>query len=111
LPSGEQWISSTPAKADAWAKHRAKIRHIHDYELTGAQIELDQLAVRFGQAEWRDLSNEEQTIKIILDLRIDIDDFLVKGAPEGRTVRRSTSACIFVSEQAVPDLDTKRSRF
>jgi hypothetical protein len=50
------------AKVDAWAKkHVPKFVYIHDYELTGAQTELDQLATRYKQHEWHELSNEDQT--------------------------------------------------
>jgi hypothetical protein len=87
---GDHGEKLDPAKVDAWAKrHAPKFVYIHDYELTGAQIELDQLAARYQQHQWHELSNEEQTIKVILDLaRVDIDEFLSKGGtPEGRTVR------------------------
>jgi hypothetical protein len=100
----DNWISSTRRRLTPGLRSmRRKFVYIHDYELTGAQIELDQLAVRFKRAEWHDLSNEEQTIKITLDLaRIDIDDFLVKGGtPEGRTVRSfdKRAASSYLSKQ------------
>ena len=78
------------AKVDAWAKENApKFVLIQDYGLSGTQIELDQLAERLKGVEWHELTNEEQTIKIVLDLaKVNIDEFLAKGeTPEGRTVR------------------------
>ena len=93
-----------PVKVDAWAKnHAPKLVYIHDYELTGAQIERDQLAARYKQHQWHELTNEEQTIKIILDLaKVDIDEFLSKGGtPEGRTVRSfdKRAASSYLSKQ------------
>lgn len=78
------------AKVDAWVKaHAPKLVLIQDYGLSGTQIELNQLAERLKGVKWHQLTNEEQTVKIVLDLaRVNIDEFLAKGAtPEGRTVR------------------------
>lgn len=81
-------------KASAWAKENVpKFVYIHDYEMSGAQVELDQLKQRLdavgGDANRHKLSNEDQTILVILDLaNIDLSDFLKKGqSAEGRTVR------------------------
>lgn len=77
-------------KVEAWAKkHVPKFVLIQDYGLSGARIELNTLAERCRSVQWHDLSNEEQTIKIVLDLaKVNIDEFLSKGStPEGRTVR------------------------
>ena len=92
------------AKVDAWAKkHAPKFVYIHDYELTGTRIELNQLAEQYKRRKWHELTNDEQTIKIILDLaNIDIDKFLSKGGtPEGRTVRSfdKRAASSFLSKQ------------
>lgn len=92
------------AKVDAWAKkHAPKFVLIQDYGLSGTQIELDQLAERYKSVEWHQLNNEEQTIKIVLDLaKVDIDDFLAKGATaEGRTVRSfdKRAASSYLSKQ------------
>ena len=92
------------AKVSSWAeKHVPKFVLIEDYGLSGTQIELNVLAERCNQVEWHDLTNEEQTIKIVLDLaRIDIGDFLAKGdTPEGRTVRSfdKRSASSYLSKQ------------
>lgn len=88
--------------ADAWAKANVpKFVYIHDYDMSGAQVELTQLRDRWdqvGRNNRHQLSNEDQTILIILDLAdIDLDDFLKKGeSAEGRTIRsfdkRSASA-------------------
>lgn len=88
--------------ADAWAKANVpKFVYIHDYDMSGAQVELTQLRDRWdevGRKNRHQLSNEDQTILIILDLAdIEIDDFLKKGeSAEGRTIRsfdkRSASA-------------------
>lgn len=90
------------ARAVAWAKANVpKFVYIHDYDMSGAQIELTQLRDRWDQVGRKNrhkLSNEDQTILIILDLaNIEIDDFLNKGeSAEGRTIRsfdkRSASA-------------------
>ncbi len=80
-----------------------KFVYIHDYELSGAQIELPALAERVQQVQWHQLTNEEQTIKIILDLaNIKLDDFIAKGStPEGRTVRAfdKRQASAYLSKQ------------
>lgn len=79
-------------KAKAWAKANVpKFVYIRDYEMSGAQIELDQLKERLDNAGGKrhKLSHEDQTILIILDLaNIDLNDFIKKGqSSEGRTVR------------------------
>lgn len=81
-------------KAVAWAKANVpKFVYIHDYEMSGAQVELDQLKQRLdnigGDEHRHKLSNEDQTILVILDLaQIDLSDFIQKGqSAEGRTVR------------------------
>jgi energy-coupling factor transporter ATP-binding protein EcfA2 len=101
---GELAAKFDAAKVDAWAKsHAPKFVLIQDYGLSGTQIELNQLAERFKSVQWHELSNEEQTIKIVLDLaKINIDDFLAKGAtPEGRTVRSfdKRAASSYLSKQ------------
>jgi hypothetical protein len=63
--------------------------YIRGYELSGARIELNHLASRQGSVPWAQLTNEEQTILIVLQLAaINLPDFLAKGGtPEGRTLR------------------------
>ncbi|TAJ98103.1 MAG: hypothetical protein EPO10_16935 [Reyranella sp.] len=91
-------------KAAEWIRAKLpKFVYVHDYELSGAQIELPALAERVQQVQWHQLTNEEQTIKIILDLaNIKLDDFIAKGAtPEGRTVRAfdKRQASAYLSKQ------------
>ncbi|MDZ7794933.1 MAG: hypothetical protein U5P10_14945 [Spirochaetia bacterium] len=85
---------------------------IQDYGLSGTQIELNQLAERLKSVNWHQLKNEEQTIKIVLDLaKIDIDEFIKKGATaEGRTVTLlRQEGGILLPQQAVSrSLDAKR---
>lgn len=102
--AGEHAEGFDPAKVDAWAKnHVPKFVLIQDYGLSGTQIELDQLARRYEEVGWHQLTNEEQTIKIVLDLaKVDIDDFLAKGGTaEGRTVRSfdKRAASSYLSKQ------------
>lgn len=102
--TGDRAADFDAAKVDAWAKKMApKFVYIRDYELSGTQIELNHLAERYKKHKWHELSNEEQTIKIILDLaNIDIDEFLTKGGtPEGRTVRSldKRAASSYLSKQ------------
>lgn len=93
--------------ASAWATVNVpKFVYIHDYEMSGAQVELDQLKQRLdkvGLANRHKLSNEDQTILIILDLaKIDLDEFVRKGmTSEGRTVRSfdKRSASKYLSKQ------------
>lgn len=92
------------AKVDAWAKkHVPKFVLIQDYGLSGTQIELNQLAERLKTVKWHELSNDEQTIKIVLDLaKVDIAEFLAKGGTaEGRTVRSfdKRAASSYLSKQ------------
>jgi hypothetical protein len=87
---GDHTEDFNPAKVDAWTKkHAPKFVLIQDYGLSGTQIELTQLAERCKSVQLHQLTNEEQTIKIVLDLaQVNIDDFLAKGGtPQGRTVR------------------------
>ncbi|QQN63004.1 AAA family ATPase [Bradyrhizobium diazoefficiens] len=92
------------AKVDAWAKaHAPKFVLIQDYGMSGTRIELNQLAERCKNVPWHQLTNEEQTIKIVLDLaQVNIDDFLAKGGtPEGRTTRSfdKRAASSYLSKQ------------
>ena len=73
-----------------WGRNNApNFVYIHDYDMSGAQVELDQLQKRLSSQPWESLSREDQTIKVVLDLaRIDLGDFIRKGTSgEGRTVR------------------------
>lgn len=93
-------------KVEEWAAENVpKFVYIRDYEMSGAQIELDQLKERLDRVgkNRHKLSNEDQTILIILDLaNIDLDDFIQKGqTAEGRTVRSfdKRSASKYLSQQ------------
>lgn len=81
-------------KAASWCRaNTPKFVYIHEYDMSGTQVELDQLKQRLdnigGTANRHNLSNEDQTILVILDLaNIDLEEFLAKGqSAEGRTVR------------------------
>jgi hypothetical protein len=77
-------------KVDEWAKsHAPKFVYIHDVEMSGNRIELDHLRNRKAQVKWDQLTNDEQTVSVILDLaKIDLDDWIRKSAnPDGRTTR------------------------
>lgn len=85
-----QEIEVDTARAEAWARtHLPKCVYIRDYDLPGSQVELDALSQKLKQQGWSGLSNEEQTIMIVLQLaNVNLDDFLAKGAsPDGRTLR------------------------
>ncbi len=91
-------------KAGVWIRNALpKFVYIKEYELPGTRIELNVLAAHVAQKAWHDLTNEEQIIKIILDLaQINISDFLEKGnTPEGRTVRTfdKKAASAYLSKQ------------
>jgi energy-coupling factor transporter ATP-binding protein EcfA2 len=86
-------------KVEEWARSNVpKFVYIQDYQMSGGQIELNTLQQRRKSVPWDQLSIDEQTMLIILDLaHIDLDDFLSKGdTPAGRTARsfdkRSASA-------------------
>jgi hypothetical protein len=105
-------------KAHAWVmENTPKFVLIHDYEMTGAQIELDQLKKRLAQAggERHKLSDEDQTILVILDLaKIDLHDFVEKGATaEGRTIRSfdKRSASRYLTQQFASLWQQKNVKF
>jgi hypothetical protein len=78
------------AKVTAWVQQNLpKFVLIHDFEMSGSQIELTALQQRKNTVAWNQLTVDEQTILIVLELaRVDLDDFISKGAtPEGRTTR------------------------
>lgn len=93
--------------AEKWARENVpKFVYIHDYDMSGAEVELTQLRDRWYQVGRKNrhlLSNEDQTILIILDLAsINIDDFLRKGeTSEGRTIRSfdKRSASAYLTQQ------------
>jgi hypothetical protein len=97
-------IALDEAKVDEWAKKNApKFVYIHDVELSGHQMELDHLKNRRAQVNWDQLTNDEQTVSVILDLaKINLDDWLAKGgSAQGRTTRAfdKKQASAFLTKQ------------
>jgi len=91
-------------KLQQWARENVpKFVYIHDYEMSGAQIELNDLHKRKSSVKWDELTADEQTMSVVLDLaRIDLEDFLKKGdTPDGRTIRAfdKRSASAYLSKQ------------
>lgn len=87
-----------------WAKNNVpKFVYIHDYEMSGSQMELNTLQQRKNSVTWDNLSPDEQTMITVLDLaNIDLDDFVSKGStPEGRTTRSfdKRSASKYLTQQ------------
>lgn len=80
-------------KVTEWAKSNVpKFVYVHDYEMSGNSVELNELRARWdkvGRDNRHELSHEDQTILVILDLaQVDLDDLLEKGdTAEGRTIR------------------------
>jgi len=92
------------AKVQSWSEQSVpKFVLIQDYGLSGNCVELPELAGRFAQHGWKGLSNEDQTILIILELaNIEIKDFVSKGnSAAGRTQRTydKRQASYYLSEQ------------
>ncbi len=103
-------------KMNEWVKKYApKFVFIHDVELSGHQIELDQLKTRREQVRWDQLTNDEQTMSVILDLaKINLDDWLTKGgSAQGRTTRAfdKRQASAFLSKQFQDLWHQKNAKF
>ncbi len=99
-----------------WVSQRLpKFVYVAEYELSGAQSELDQLAQRLQAQGWGRLSAEDQTNLIVLELaNIDIEDFLEKGASsEGRTLRSfdKRQASAYLTRQFAKLWRQKKVRF
>lgn len=99
-------LSLSREKITEWAQeHLPKFVFIQEYDLSGAQVELDQLKARLDQkgGNRHELTQFDQTILIVLDLaEIDLEDVVDKGAsPEGRTLRQrdTHAASAYLSEQ------------
>lgn len=81
-------------KVQEWVQRSVpKFVLIQDYNFSGTQVELTELKARLdkvGKSNRHQLSPEDQTILIVLDLaEIDIDDFVQKAnSAEGRTMRQ-----------------------
>ncbi|PDT15506.1 hypothetical protein CO670_17165 [Rhizobium sp. J15] len=96
-----------PKKVSAWGRaNLPKFVLIQDYNFSGNQVELDQLRQRWdraGRENRHQLSIEDQTILIVLDLaQIDIDDFVEKGeTADGRTIRQfdKRAASAYLTQQ------------
>lgn len=106
----------SPDAVQKWAKKNVpNFVYINDYEFAGTTIELNNLANRFREQGWANLTSEEQTIKIIIDLaKIDLNDFLSKGqSQEGRTVRSfdKRAASSYLTKQFQGLWSQKRVRF
>jgi hypothetical protein len=93
-------------KLTQWmAKNLPKFVLVREYEISGERVELDQLKQRLTQAgnNRQPLSNEDQTILIVLDLaEVNLEDFIAKGqTAEGRTVRSfdKRSASRYLTQQ------------
>lgn len=96
-------------------EHMPKFVYISDYEMSGSQMELNQLKERKDTVSWDDLSVDEQTILIVLELaKIDLVDFVSKGStPEGRTTRSfdKRSASAFLTKQFQDLWQQKKVKF
>lgn len=94
-------------KVSEWiGKNVPKFVLIQDYNFSGTQVELNELKGRLdkvGKGNRHQLSAEDQTILIVLDLaEIDIDDFVEKGgSAEGRTIRQfdKRAASAYLTQQ------------
>jgi hypothetical protein len=103
-------------KVAAWAKlNLPKFVSIHDYNMSGSQIELNNLQQRKVSVAWDQLTADEQTILIILELaNVDLNEFIAKGnTPEGRTIRSfdKRAASAFLSKQFQDLWRQKKVRF
>lgn len=116
VESTKDFLDLDDEKFAEWVKERIpKFVYIHDYEMSGAQIELNALQQRKASVKWNDLTTDEQTILIVLDLaNIDLDEFVTKGAtPDGRTTRSfdKRAASAYLSKQFQDLWSQKNVRF
>lgn len=114
--SGADKLDAT--KLNRWMVERLpKFVLVREYEMSGETVELDQLSQRLRSAgnNRQALSNEDQTILIILDLaQVNLDDFIAKGqTPEGRTIRSfdKRSASAYLTQQFQKLWTQKKVRF
>lgn len=102
---GEDWNSAlVDSKMADWAaKHLPTFVLIADYRMSGDFVELPPIAQKYKERGWKGMSDEEQTILIVLELaNIDIHDLVSKGSsPEGRAQRQNDikHASVFLSNQ------------
>ena len=104
------------SKVEAWAnEHLPKCVYIQEYDFPGSRTELTELMARRNQKKWHELSVEDQTILIVLDLaRVNIDEFIKKGqSPEGRTLRSfdKRQASAYLTQQFSKLWNQKEVRF
>ena len=107
-----------PEKFKKWIGEKLpKFVLVREYEMSGEQVELDQLKQRLANAgnNRQSLSNDDQTILIILDLAaINLEEFIGKGqTTEGRTVRSfdKRSASSYLTKQFKKLWTQKNVRF
>ncbi len=103
-PDGKRNDHLDQKRVNEWAiSSLPKFVYIRDYEMSGSQMELDQLQAKKGSVTWDELTPDEQTILTVLDLsNVDLDEFVRKGAtPDGRTTRSfdKRSASQYLSNQ------------
>ena len=83
-----------PAKLIKWMNEKLpKFVLVREYDMSGEQVELDQLRQRLVNAgnNRQSLSNDDQTILIILDLAaINLDEFITKGQSAEQLCRKLT---------------------
>lgn len=116
FPTGAAKKQLDPQQVNEWAnEHLPKFVYIRDYEMSGSQIELNQLQKRRNDVSWDQLTPDEQTVLTVLDLsNVDLDDFVLKGAtPDGRTTRSfdKRSASSYLSVQFQKLWTQKKVRF
>ncbi len=105
-------------KVSKWANEQVpRFVLIQDYEFSGAQVELNELKSRLDAAggESHELSTDDQTILIVLDLaEIDLEDFVEKGgSAEGRTLRQfdKRAASAYLTQQFQKLWEQKKVKF
>lgn len=102
---GEDWASQLDnAKVAQWAaQHLPTFVLIADYKMSGDFVELPPIAQKYKERGWKGMSDEEQTILIVLELaNVDIHELVGKGSsPEGRAQRQNDikQASVFLSNQ------------
>jgi len=105
-------------KVNDWAERNIpKFVYIHDYEMSGSQIELTELKARLDSAGGNRFSLEanDQAILVVLDLaKVDLEEIIEKGkTSDGRTVRAfdKRQASAFLTNQFKKLWSQKNVRF
>jgi energy-coupling factor transporter ATP-binding protein EcfA2 len=113
---GDDWASELDeSKVAEWgAKNLPTFVLIADYKMSGDFVELPPIAQKYKERGWKGMSDEEQTILIVLELaNIDIHDLVNKGStPEGRAQRQNDikQASVFLSNDRPFDVQRHCSR-